>query len=47
MLVNARSARKCCGECDNDFGRSTNSKAKAKLKRSIRRREKQNLRKEF
>ena len=39
MLVNSKSARKCCKGCDADYGHSDNSKAKKSLKRTIRRRE--------
>lgn len=47
MLVNVRSAKKCCAECDGDFGHSANAKQKTNLKRKIRRQEKQSLRKEL
>lgn len=47
MLVNSRSAHKCCKDCDVDYGHSQNRKAKTKLKRSIRRREKTEWRKDY
>jgi hypothetical protein len=47
MMVNAKSARRCCKDCDVDYGHSNNHKAKTKLKRTVRRREKQALRKEL
>lgn len=47
MLVNSRSARRCCKGCDADYGHSNVAKEKAKLKRTLRRREKQALRQEF
>lgn len=47
MLVNIKSAKKCCGGCDADYGKSNNRKAKQKLKRAIRHREKRNVSKEI
>lgn len=46
MLVNAKSARKCRKNCDGDYGHSNNSKAKKNLKRTIRRRESRNWKRE-
>jgi hypothetical protein len=46
MLVNRRSANKCCSFCDSDYGKSPNRKAKQKLKRTIRRRDKRTWMKE-
>ena len=39
MLVNSRSAKACCKNCDSDFGHGPDSKGKKALKRSVRRRE--------
>lgn len=46
MLVNNRSAQKCCKGCFPDYGKSNNRKAKQTLKRTIRRRESRELKKE-
>lgn len=46
MLVNSRTAKKCCKNCDVDYGHSSNGKAKTKLRRTIRRRQKQALKTE-
>jgi len=43
MLVNSRAARKCCNDCDSDYGHSNNTKGKTKLRRTLRRREKQSF----
>jgi hypothetical protein len=42
MLVNSRTAKSCCKDCDSNYGHSDNSKAKNQLKRAVRRREKRN-----
>lgn len=47
MLVNSRSARKCCSDCDSDFGKSRDAKGKAALKRTVRRRENREWRKDW
>lgn len=47
MLVNNRSAKKCCAGCFPEYGKSDNRKAKQKLKRTIRRRENRDAKKEI
>jgi hypothetical protein len=47
MLVNNRSAKKCCKGCDPDYGKSDNRKAKQKLKRAIRHRENRDAKNEI
>lgn len=47
MLVNNRSAKKCCAGCFPEYGKSSNRKAKQKLKRTIRRRENRNAKNEI
>lgn len=46
MLVNNRSAKMCCAGCFPEYGKSSNRKAKQKLKRQIRRRENRNAKNE-
>lgn len=46
MLVNPASAHRCCEFCDNDYGHSPNRKAKRRLARTIKRRERQSWKKE-
>lgn len=46
MTVNSKSARKCCKDCDSDYGHSKNGKAKTQLRRTIRHRDKEATRRD-
>jgi hypothetical protein len=45
MTVNTKTAHRCCTECDVDFGSSKNGKAKKALRRTIKRRDRQDWKK--
>ena len=47
MLVNIKAARVCCAECDASFGLAKNRKNRQTLKRTLRRREKQQFQREL
>lgn len=45
MLVSLKSAKRCCKYCYPDFGHVYSPKAKAQLRRTIKRRERQAIKK--
>lgn len=47
MLVNSRSSQKCCKEEYVEYGKSNNGKAKDKFRRTLKRRDRQNWKKEI
>jgi predicted metal-binding protein len=46
MLVNPKSARKCCKGCSSEYGERAHGKGKQEFKRIIRHRDKQNFKRE-